>query len=232
MSTNTLSLNQATNKSFATSKKALLLKALPAMLINTIAPFVVYNIASSHMSTVNALLLASGAPLIMSVVELIRKRHIDVMALLIVLGFVLSAAAAFLFNSPTLLLLQSTIVSALFGLIFLASLLLSRPLLFYVIRSMTCHTDQQRIANFNADWEFAQARFFYRAMTGFWGCLMIAHLGIQIVLVLTLPVASVLAIGSILNLVIILCGAGWSMYYTRKNRFILQQLKQQRDQGL
>ncbi|GCE22919.1 VC0807 family protein [Dictyobacter kobayashii] len=231
MSTNTLPLTQVIEKQQnVPSQKSMLLKMLPGMLINTGAPFLIYSLASSHMSTVNALLLASAVPLVMTTVELIRKRRVDMMGVLIVLGFVLTAATAYIFNSPKLLLLQSTVVSGLFGLIFLISLLFQKPLLFYVMRSLRCHNDARLIANFNADWEYPQARTFYRVLTSFWGFLMVAHVALQVLFVMTLSVATVVALGSILNVAIIGGGAAFSLYYAYKNRSALQKIKQQRGQ--
>lgn len=211
------------------SRVNMLRQMLPNLLINAVLPLLINILAQPHMSTINALLLASSVPAVFTLGTFLWKRHIDVLGLLVVAGLLLSAAFALLFNSPRLLLLQGSAISGLFGIALLVSLLFPRPILFYIVRSVVAQNDAQRIARFNADWDFPQFRTCYRILTIVWGCLMVAQVILHAILIFTLPIPLMLVLNPILNFCAIIPAAHWSMHYIGKNKPILEQLRQQRD---
>lgn len=204
-------------------------RMLPMLLVNAAAPFAINMIAQHYMSTIDALLLASSVPALFTLGGVIWKKRIDAMGVLVVAGLLLSAVVALLFNSPRLLLLQSSAVNGLLGVVMLVSLLFAKPILFYIVRSIVTQHDAQRIASFNADWAFPQFRTCYRTLTAVWGCVMLATLVLHTALVFTLPISLMLIINPFLGFALILPAAHWSMSYLRKNQRIFAQLRQQRD---
>jgi len=211
------------------SRGMMLRRMLPNLLINAVAPFVINTLARPHMSAIDALLLASSVPALFTLGGLVWKKRIDTVGVLVVVSLLLSAVFALVFKSPRLLLLQSSAVSGLFGVVMLISLLFPRPILFYLIRSILTQNDAQRLASFNADWAFPQIRSFYRILTVVWGCLTVAQVLLHALLVFILPISLMLVLGPILNFAVIMPTAHWSMYYFRKNKPIFDQLRQQRD---
>jgi uncharacterized membrane protein len=204
-------------------------RMLPTLLINAVAPFLINMLAQRYMSTIDALLLASSVPALFTLGSVIWKKHIDAVGMLVVVGLLLSAVFALLFKSPQLLLLQGSAVNGLFGVGMLISLLMPRPALFYIVRSILTQNDPQRIASFNADWAFPQFRSFYRTLTAVWGCVTVAQLMLHALLVFTLPISLMLVLGQILSFAVIMPVAHWSMHSLRKNKPIFDQLRQQRD---
>jgi hypothetical protein len=146
-------------------------------------------------------------------------------------GLVLSTIFALVFNSPRLLLLQSAPVNGLFGVVMLLSLLFTRPILFYLVRSIMTQNDAQRLASFNADWAFPQVRAFYRTLTLVWGCVMLGQVLLVTLLAFTLPIPLMVGFGPILNIAITLPAAHWSVLYYRKNRRIFDKLRTVRDEA-
>src|SRR5437588_10058858 len=136
------------NKSSATQFQ----RMLPTLVINAVAPFLINMLAQRYMSTIDALLLASSVPALFTLGGVIWKKHIDAVGMLVVVGLLLSVVFALLFKSPQLLLLQGSAVNGLFGVGMLISLLMPRPALFYIVRSILTQNDPERIASFNADW--------------------------------------------------------------------------------
>lgn len=227
--TQPLDLKQSYTNNNTNDRVNMLRQMLPNLLINAVLPLLINILAQPHMSTINALLLASSVPAVFTLGNFIWKRHIDVLGLLVVAGLLLSAVFALVFSSPRLLLLQGSAVSGLFGIAMLVSLLFSRPILFYIVRSVTTQNDTQRIARFNANWAFPQFRTCYRVLTIVWGCLMVAQVILHIVLIFSLPISLMLVLNPILNFGVIIPAAHWSMHYIRKNRPVFEQLRQQRD---
>ncbi len=211
------------------NRSKMLYSMLPNLLINAGVPFVVNMLAQPHMSTINALLLASSVPTVFTLVGIIWKKRIDVIGVLIVVGLLLTAASALLFKSPQLLLLRGAAVSGLFGIAMLVSLFFTKPVLFYVVRSVMAHDGPQRVANFTADWSFPQVRSFYRLLTAVWGCVNLVTLVLLTVLVFTLPISLMLILSPIISAATIMLTARWSMQTLRKNKPLVEQLRQQRD---
>ncbi len=225
----TMDLNQASMNKNSGSRGMAQRRMLPNLLINGGAPFLINYLAAPHMSSVDALLLASSVPALFTVGSLILKKRIDAVGLLVVVGLLLSVVFALLFKSPQLLLLQGTAVTGLFGVVMLISLLFPRPALFYLIRSIVTQNDAQRIASFNADWAFPQFRSCYRVMTIVWGCVTLIQLMLLVVLVFNLPISLMLIVGPMLNYGVIIPVAHWNSVYLRKNQSVIAQLRQQRD---
>ena len=202
---------------------------LPTLLINAVVPLLINLLARPYMPTIDGLLLASSVPALFTLGNFIWKKHIDAVGLLVVAGLLLTAVFALVFKSPRLLLLQSSAVSGLFGVVMLVSLLFSRPILFYIVRSISTQHDAQRIASFNADWSFPQFRSFFRTLTIVWGCVTIAQLALLTVLVFNLPISLMLALAPFMGFLLIIPAAHWSIHYFRKNKRVFDQLRQQRD---
>lgn len=221
---------QQTNTEAKNVNRAKMLSSmLPNLLINAGIPFVVNMLAQPHMSTINALLLASSVPALFTLVEIIWKKRINAVGMLVVVELLLTAAFALLFKSPQLLLLRGATVSGLFGIAMLVSLLFPKPILFYIIRSVMAQSDPQRAASFNADWSFPRVRSLYRLLTLVWGCVTLASLLLLTVLVFTLPSSLMLILSPILSIAVIMPVAHWSMHIMRKNKPMIDQLRQQRD---
>ncbi len=207
-------------------------RMLPTLLINAVAPFLINMLAQRYMSTIDALLLASSVPALFTLGGVIWKKHIDAVGMLVVVGLLLSAVFALLFKSPQLLLLQGSAVNGLFGVGMLISLLMPRPALFYIVRSILTQNNPQRLASFNADWSFPQFRSFYRVLTIVWGCVTIAQVILLALLVFTLPISLMLVLSPILNFGVVMPVAHWSVHYLRKNKPVFDQLRQQREAAL
>ncbi|KAG2171543.1 hypothetical protein INT43_008269 [Umbelopsis isabellina] len=93
------------------------------LLIEVILPVALYYILKSHMSMLAALLISS-APAILSVfVKAIWYRRVDPLGVLIVGGFIISAAISVIDANPRVLLLRESCTTAAMGLFFFLSLI-------------------------------------------------------------------------------------------------------------
>src|SRR5271167_1444915 len=100
----------------------------------------------------NGLILSSIPPILWSVTELARFRRLDAVSLLAVIGIFLSLAAMALGGNPRLLLARESLVTGIIGLLFLASLLLPRPLMFYLARSTMAKETAEAAVRFESYW--------------------------------------------------------------------------------
>src|ERR1700726_1552773 len=111
-------------------------KLLP-LAVNIASPLLIYTYAAPHFGERNALILSSIPPILWSAIEIARFRRLDAVSLLAIIGIFLSLAAMAFGGNPRLLLLRESLVTGIIGFLFLGSLLLPRPLMFYLARSTT-----------------------------------------------------------------------------------------------
>lgn len=83
-------------------------------------------------------------PLISSLVELIRRHTIDLIAGLVLLGIVVCLVAVLLGGNPRLLLIRESFLTVALGIACLLSLLFPRPLWFYLTGYVFATNDPQR----------------------------------------------------------------------------------------
>jgi intracellular septation protein A len=225
-------VKQSNSNKNGTDRSMYFRRMLPTLLINAVVPFVINILAKPYMSTINALLLASAVPALFTLGSFIVKKRIDVVGVLVVVSLLLTAVFALLFKSPRLLLIQTSAIMGLFGVVMLISLLFPRPALFYLVRSVLAQNDEQHFARFNAGWAFPQIRSFYRSLTAVWGCVTVAHLLLQAMLAFTLPVSLMLVLGPILSFVIITPVTHWSRHAARKNKPLFDLVRQQHNANI
>lgn len=177
-------------------------------------PLFVYLVLQRFgLTDMNALIISTVVASVWNIILLLIKRSFDVMGMLVLLGLVAGLVVAFLGGSAQLLLLRESLVSSLFGIVALSSLLWPRPLFFYMIRKFRAGNDAQKQAQFNASWQIPAMRNGYRLLSLVWGIATVVELGMRVVMIYTLPVATILALSPIVfNGIMILLGV-WSWRY-------------------
>ncbi|MGG1600305.1 VC0807 family protein [Paenibacillus naphthalenovorans] len=103
-----------------------------SLFINGGLPVLVFKVLENHMSEVAALSIATLIPLIDTLVHLLKHKKLDVFAAFMATGFILSIAAVLLGGDQKLILLRESFVTGIMGLLFLGSLILSKPLIYYL----------------------------------------------------------------------------------------------------
>ncbi len=170
------------------------------LVLNIVAPFVVYQFASGHgLDETHALLLAAVFPFAGIVVGAIRTRALDPIGAISLVAIVLSVAATLAFSDPRILLAKDSLVTATIGLAFLGSLLAPRPLIFVLGRRFAA-TDPARLADFDSLWQNPRARASVRLTTVVWGAGLLAEALIRVACALLLPAQIVLAISPLLSI--------------------------------
>ncbi|SAK44463.1 putative membrane protein [Caballeronia pedi] len=141
-----------------------------AFLVNVILPWVAYRLALPSLGTEGAL-LASAVPLcIWLCVDLARFSHFDALSAIVLAGILISTCVLALKPANWLLQSRAPLVSGTIGVLFLLSLLLRRPLVFYLARSTLSRERQGREREFDAMWQNRpQLARSIRLMTAVWG---------------------------------------------------------------
>ena len=182
--------------------------ALPLLIIYWLTDYV-------HVPEITALSIASVVPILYSVLEVVRARKLDLVAFFFLMGILTNIAAILLGGNAQLLVIRESFFSGLLGLCCFLSLLLPRPLMFYVGRQMIAGKDPERLARFNAGWQHPYARFVHRFITIVWGCALVGEFIVRVFLALTLPVRIAYSLGSTILVVVLALTFAWTFAYMR-----------------
>ena len=128
------------------------LRYLSALIVNVALPWLAYRLAFPHWGQAGAL-AASALPLIIwMTVDLLRYRHFDALSALVLAGVLPSLATRLIFNDARMQLIEDPMVSGFIGIVFLASLTLRKPMVFYMARSTMAREDHRSAELFERHW--------------------------------------------------------------------------------
>jgi len=169
--------------------------------LNVAVPMICYQLSKQYVSPseFTALLFASVFPTLKSIYDVWRRRELDPVSVVVLLGIAAGIAALVFGGSYRMLLLRESLFTFVFGLVCLGSLLLPsrKPLMFYFGRVFATGNDPMKRAAFDASWQYPQARHRHRIVTLVWGLLFVAEFAFRAVLIYTVSPATVLAVSPV-----------------------------------
>ena len=186
--------------------------------IDGLLPFAVYYLARPHTTEFAAIGWSTVPPAINSVVTLVRKRHLDTIGLIVILGLLASLGLLLLGGSPRLLLVRDSLITGVIGLVFLVSLLFPRPLLFYVLRQITTANDPTEAAAWEEDYAQSRFKFGLPLMTAVWGAALVSEAALRTLTALSphISIKVFLAVWPFVNLGMYGLTSLWSFSYGRR----------------
>lgn len=188
---------------------------LPSLIINGVLPYVIFQLASPHMATVPALALSAVPAIIYTLSEFVRKRHVDLVGAISLVTIALGMLSAVLTQDPRVYLIRESFLTAGWGLLCLISLLFPRPLMFYFGRYFATGNNPERLAFWNAAWQYPYFRFTNRLITVVWGLAFLGEAVVRTVLVYNLSTSQFLAISPIVLYGITIAVIAWTLFYSR-----------------
>lgn len=192
---------------------------LAELAVNFLLPWLVYRWAQPHYGQAGALYASAIPPTAWSIVEFIRLRRVDVLSLFVLAGIVLSILAMILGGGSRALLIRESFVSGLFGVAFLLSLALRRPLIFYLARATVARQAEDGIARLEQAWtERPALRRSLRMMTAAWGAGLTLEMLLRFWLVWHLSVERVLVVSPFVSYAIYGALMLWTLWYRRRLR--------------
>lgn len=166
--------------------------------LNVAIPLTCYGLSKQYVSSseLTALLFASVFPTLKSIYDVWRRRELDPISVVVLLGIAAGIAALLFAGSYKVLLLRESLFTFVLGLACLCSLLppSHKPLMFYLGRAFTAGNDPVRRAAFDARWQYPQVRHRLRVITLVWGLFLVAEFAFRVVLIYTASPAAVVAV--------------------------------------
>ena len=106
------------------------------VLVDAIAPYVVYELAQPYTGELGALALSALPPAIESVWSVARKRKLDAVSALVLAGIGVSLVLIALGGSQRVLLLRDSLVTSAVGILVALSAVFPKPILYYLFRQI------------------------------------------------------------------------------------------------
>src|SRR5256714_6051383 len=167
---------------------------VPSLLVNGVAPYLVYTLVHAHLSQLHALMITALVPLADGIVGLLRQRRINAFGALVFLSLVLSSLLVLVGGSPRLILARESALSGVFGVLMLLSLSWPRPLVYYLARHFVAPGASAGWHTFQRTATSPRFRSFLRLLTVIWGLVTRLDAGLNTFLAFHLPVGTFLAV--------------------------------------
>ncbi len=188
------------------------------ILVNFVLPYAIFSYYQPTLGDVKALIASSVPPIVWSIVELIRKRRIDAISLMVIAGIVLGLLAFIGGGSVKFLQLRENLVTAIIGLLFLGSVVVKRPIIYEFARAGEARRSPERAAAFEALRERPGFRQTMVTMTIVWGIGLLLLTAVACVLVYALSIKTYLIVGPIVGNVGFGLLALWTFVYASRRR--------------
>ncbi len=210
------------------SRMATILSLVSSIAINGALPIFIYWALKKYTSTSDLLaLVASGVPsLIDSIVGVIRRKRIDLLAGIVLIGIVASLITVALGGSPKVYLIRESFFTAAFGVAYLVSLLFPRPLAFYFSRYFATGNHPENIPWFDSLWQHQQFRHTMYVVTVVWGIGFLFEAALRTYLVIVLSTQQFLIISPFVEYGILGALIVWMFLYSRQGRKRGEELRQ------
>ena len=191
---------------------------LPSLLINAAAPIAAYQVLTGKgMGIAQALTLSAVFPVIGIAWGLVRTHKPDTIGVVSLAFIIVGVAAGLISGEPRFILVKESLLTGLFGVVCLVSLLMPRPLMFYFGRQFTGGGDPARTASFEALWVYPRFRAVNRRMTLVWGVGYVLEASLRVALSFLMPIPAFLVISPVLATGATVALIAWTLAYARRS---------------
>jgi len=204
---------------------------LPELIYVAVLPYVIYRLASPHMPAMYALLLAGIPPTARTLFGLTRHGRINLLGVFSLLAIAIKIISGLVLQDTRSILISSSLVTGAYGVIMLASLLSSTPLILTLFMNVLAGNDPAQREQFIKRWPEDGSRSFFVVITALWGGGLLIELVVRIILTFTLTIEQFLVIGLIVQysflVVMVLVTLLFARIRRSRKRKLPEQLSQQ-----
>lgn len=173
-------------------------------------------------SSVLPLLAASLVPIAGIALNIVRKRRVDVIGVIVLVGILASIAGAAFGGGQRLLLLRESFSTGAIGLALIVSPVFPRPIGYYIMRHFINAHQTSHGLTFERLYESRRFRRAMSEITFFWGMLLLAEFALRVFLALSTPIAFAVSVSPlILNGLMITGGVASAYWLSRGIRLSL-----------
>ncbi len=184
------------------------------------APYLVYEVLNARYGDTFALIASAVPPLLWSGYELIRTRRLDAISILVVSGILFTVIATAFGGSARLIQIRDALVTGVIGLMFLGSLFLEKPMIFYLARATQARHTAEGANEFETLWLRPGVPAVFRLMTAVWGVGLVLQTALMCWLAWIWPIGRYLLISPFIAYAIFGGMMAWSLWYGNRRKAI------------
>ena len=190
----------------------------PIILFDGVGPAVAYfALRSAGLSAVAALILSGVLPAFGIALTIARRRRLDAIGALVLVGIVAGTALGLMSNSAHLVLIDGVVPTAVFGAVCLGSLWSTRPMMFrFALEFMGADTAKGR--DFADKWRYPGFRRAFRITTIVWGLAFVFEAAVQIAIIETSSENTAKLTSNLLPLVVAAAVVAWNVSYAKRGQ--------------
>lgn len=202
----------ASSQPAATPARAILID----IVLNVVLPYGAYLLLEAHgQSESRALILSAVIPAIVALASLVYRRRINGLSVLVVVATALSLGASLLSGSAWFALIRPSFVTFCIAFLFLASLAMEKPTLFYLARDTTCAT-AEAARDFEANWVRPGFRRAMRRLTIVWAAFLGGEALLRVIIAAIWPNPTLIAATQVLWIILPILLIRWSIRAGRR----------------
>jgi hypothetical protein len=190
-----------------------ILHAVPEILANFLAPYGVYEALSGHFGDTDALIASAVPPLLWSLYELVKTRRLDAVSVVVVTAILLTVGATFMGGSARLIQMRDALVTGGVGVMFLATLAMKRPMIFYLARATVARATVDGAEAYEQVWAQPGVPQVFRVLTLVWGFGLVVQTACMCWLAWIWPIGRFLLISPFISFGIFGLLMAWSLGY-------------------
>jgi intracellular septation protein A len=187
---------------------------LPTLFFDVAMPIVAFNVLTSYgVSTLWALVAGGLFPAINNLRVWANSRRLEPLGIIVMTFLVIGTATSLISGSVFFALIKESFLTAAFGFICLGSLLVERPLMFYINRQFVAGDDPVRLEWWNGLWQHPAFRAAQRLVTAVWGIAYLAEALLRVGFALILSPRQVVAISPVMAFGVMIVLIAWTRRY-------------------
>lgn len=192
----------------------------PGVVGGALIPLAVYYSVRHHVHGDATALMIAGAPAAGWVAaEWVRKRRLDPIGCITLFGFLAGVTASLLLGGSAFVLkVRDSAFTCLFGLVCLASLTRSRPMMFFVGRALSAGDNPEKVQAYEELWTMPTAPRTFGIITAVWGVGLLTEGSARVALAALLPTGTFLAVSPMLAAVVIGGMFAFTVRFSRRAR--------------
>ncbi len=199
-----------------------MLRLIPELTANFLAPYVLYQLLDARYGDVDALIASAMPPLLWSAFELIKTRRLDAISVIVVASILFTVGATGMGGSARLIQIRDALVTGVIGVIFLISLVLKRPMIFYLARATMARNTQEGASDFEALWLRPGVPRLFRVLTAVWGVGLVVQTAVMCWLAWIWPISRYLLLSPFIGYGIFGLLMVWSLWYRARKIALAQ----------
>lgn len=170
---------------------------------NVLLPYLIYVILGNNgFSVITALTVSAMPPVVLTVFTALRKHKLDMIGMLSLATIVIAIGVSMLSGNPRFVLAKDGLIPLVLGSAMLGSLLLGKPLIFHVIRTVFAADNPAVRDRLDRAWAHPGYRREVRNYTALSGAVLLIMVTIQVTCAFTLPIGFAIPMLSVLQIVV------------------------------